>query len=144
MSEPRAPSRRPARGASISLRGVSKVYPSEKGTTTTLTTINLEIKSGEFLCLLGPSGCGKSTLLNLVAGLDFPSQGTVLVNGAPVTGPGPDRTVMFQDSALFPWLSLRQNVAFPLELQGVPPGEIALRVERALRMVHLWRFADAP
>jgi NitT/TauT family transport system ATP-binding protein len=144
MSEPIASARGPLRGASISLRGVSKVFPSDKGATTTLTTVDLEIKAGEFLCLLGPSGCGKSTILNLVAGLDFPSQGAVLVNGAPVTRPGPDRTVMFQDPALFPWLSLRQNVAFPLELQGVPPAEIAPRVERALRMVHLWRFADAP
>jgi NitT/TauT family transport system ATP-binding protein len=136
--------RGPVRGAAITLEGVSKTFPSAQGTTTTLTTVDLEIKAGEFLCLLGPSGCGKSTLLNLIAGLDFPSGGRVLVNGAPVAGPGPDRTVMFQDPALFPWLSLRQNVAFPLELQGVPAAEIGPRVERALRMVHLWRFADAP
>jgi NitT/TauT family transport system ATP-binding protein len=136
--------RGPVSGAAITLEGVSKTFPAAQGTTTTLTTVDLEIKAGEFLCLLGPSGCGKSTLLNLIAGLDFPSGGRVLVNGAPVAGPGPDRTVMFQDPALFPWLSLRQNVAFPLELQGAPAAEIGPRVERALRMVHLWRFADAP
>lgn len=144
IDEPKSSMRGPIRGAAISLRGVSKEFPSDKGATTTLATVDLEIKAGEFLCLLGPSGCGKSTLLNLIAGLDFPSSGAVLVNEKAVQGPGPDRTVMFQDSALYPWLSLRQNVAFPLELQGVPAAQIAPRVERALRMVHLWRFADAP
>lgn len=131
-------------GAAISIQGVTKIFPNDRGQTTTLSSFDLDIKAGEFICLLGPSGCGKSTLLNLIAGLDSPSSGKVLVGGAAVRGPGPDRTVMFQDPALFPWLSLRNNVAFPLELAGVPAAEIGPRVERALRMVHLWRFADAP
>ncbi len=136
--------RGPIKGAEVELRGVSKVFKQAGGEVTTLASVDLTIKPGEFVCLLGPSGCGKSTLLNLVAGLDTPSSGQILVNGKPVRGPGPDRTVMFQDPALFPWLSLRQNVAFPLELAKVPPSEIGPRVERALRLVHLWRFADAP
>ena len=132
------------RGAAVELRGVTKSYRTGATEVTTLAAFDLDIKPGEFVCLLGPSGCGKSTLLNRVAGLDVPSSGQVLVNGQPVRGPGPDRTVMFQDPALFPWLSLRQNVAFPLELARVPAAEIAPRVERALRLVHLWRFADSP
>ena len=131
-------------GASISIRGVTKVFPSERGETLTVNDVSLEIRAGEFVCLLGPSGCGKSTLLNLVAGLDFPTEGEVVVGGEAVAGPGPDRTVMFQDAALFPWLSLKDNVAFPLQLQGVDKKEIAARVEKVLRMVHLWKFADAP
>jgi NitT/TauT family transport system ATP-binding protein len=104
---------------------------------------DLVIPRGAFVCVVGPSGCGKSTVLNLVAGLERPSAGEVRVRGAPVAGPGPDRTVMFQDSALFPWLSVRANVAFPLEVAGVPAAASAARVERALRLVHLWRFRDA-
>ena len=127
-------------GASIELRGLEKKF----GTNAGVVGVDLSIRQGEFLCLLGPSGCGKSTLLNLIAGLELPTGGEVIVDGKTVRGPGPDRTVMFQDSALFPWLSLRQNVAFPLEIAGVSAAEIAPRVERVLRLVHLWRFADAP
>ena len=128
-------------GASIRMRGVEKSFG---GAAPSLVGIDLDVAPGEFVCLLGPSGCGKSTLLNLVAGLDRASAGEVLVDGKAVLGPGPDRTVMFQDAALFPWLTLRGNVAFPLELAGVPRKEIAERVERCLRMVHLFRFADMP
>jgi NitT/TauT family transport system ATP-binding protein len=130
-------------GETLELKGVSKVFATPKGPTTTLAAVDLSVQAGEFLCLLGPSGCGKSTLLNLIAGLDFPTTGQVIAGDRRVTGPGPDRTVMFQDPALFPWLTLRQNVAFPLELAGMKGAEIAARVEQALRMVHLWRFADA-
>jgi len=129
-------------GAPIAIRGVTKQFAATaKGAA--VSEVDLDIRAGEFVCLLGPSGCGKSTLLNLVAGLDFPTTGEITVAGAKVAAPGPDRTVMFQDAALFPWLSLRQNVAFPLELAGVPKREIAERVDRALRLVHLYRFADA-
>jgi NitT/TauT family transport system ATP-binding protein len=131
-------------GAPIAIRGVSKIYPTEKRETVSVSNVEIDIRAGEFVCLLGPSGCGKSTLLNLIAGLDFPTSGEVIVAGKAVTGPGPDRTVMFQDAALFPWLSLRKNIAFPLELAGVRRDEIDARVEKALRMVHLYRFADAP
>jgi NitT/TauT family transport system ATP-binding protein len=109
-----------------------------------LSGVDLDIPAGQFVCLLGPSGCGKSTLLNLIAGLDLPTLGTLSIQGRPIVGPGPDRTVMFQDSALFPWMTLRQNVAFPLEIAGVSTRDIDTRVERVLRLVHLWRFAESP
>ncbi|MFO0662249.1 MAG: ABC transporter ATP-binding protein [Polyangiaceae bacterium] len=127
-------------GAELELKGVERHFSETAG----LRGVDLTIRSGEFLCLLGPSGCGKSTLLNLIAGLDVPTSGAILVNGKRVNRPGPDRTVMFQDSALFPWMTLRQNVAFPLEIAGVSAQDTATRVERVLRLVHLWRFADSP
>ena len=139
-----AASAAPSSGAAISLRAVQKSWTEGSATTITVAGVDLEIRAGEFVCLLGPSGCGKSTLLNIVAGLDSATSGEVVVAGKKVSGPGPDRTVMFQDAALFPWLSLRDNIAFPLELAGTPKAEIDARVERVLRMVHLFRFADAP
>jgi NitT/TauT family transport system ATP-binding protein len=129
--------------STIQLQGVSKQFATRRGTHHALDRVDLSIAAGEFICLVGPSGCGKSTLLNLIAGLELPDHGTVLVNGQPVRGPGPDRCVMFQDAALFPWLSVAKNVEFALELAGVPRSEWAVRVEHHLRMVHLWRFRDA-
>ncbi len=95
------------------------------------------------MCLVGPSGCGKSTLLNLIAGLEAPDEGEILVDGKRVDGPGPDRSMMFQDSALFPWLTVRKNVEFGLELARWPRREWDGRVEQYLKKVHLWRFRDA-
>jgi NitT/TauT family transport system ATP-binding protein len=125
----------------IELTNVSKVWPAQAGhAATALESVNLTIKRGEFVCLCGPSGCGKTTVLNLIAGLEKPTHGDVRVRGEPVRGPGPDRTVMFQESALFPWLTVFRNVEFPLEMAGVSVRERAERVERFLRMVHLWRY----
>ena len=127
----------------IRIDQVSKRFQSRRGPSYALTGVTLEVDEGEFLCLLGPSGCGKSTLLNLIAGLEAPDEGTLTVGGKAIAGPGADRAVMFQDSALFPWLSVGKNVEFGLELAGVPKREWKERVERYLRMVHLWRFRDA-
>ena len=127
----------------IRLENVSRVFQSRRGETHAVSDVTLEVPEGEFLCLLGPSGCGKSTLLNLIAGLELADRGQVTVGGKPVTGPGPDRTVMFQDAALFPWLTVSKNVEFGLELAGVARAEWKERVERHLRMVHLWRFREA-
>jgi NitT/TauT family transport system ATP-binding protein len=102
---------------------------------------SLQVAAGEFVCLLGPSGSGKSTILNLVAGLARPTSGRVLRWDAPIAGPGPDRALVFQDAALFPWLTLRDNVEFPLKLQGLGPKLRAERSEELLRLVHLWSFA---
>src|SRR4051812_13436013 len=87
----------------LELRGVSKSFKSGNSQLTALDNINLEIKAGEFVCLVGPSGCGKSTVLNLIAGLEHPDNGQILINGKPVTGPGPERLLLFQEPALFPW-----------------------------------------
>jgi NitT/TauT family transport system ATP-binding protein len=127
----------------IHLQGVSKSFITKRGHHHALAAVDLEIEEGQFVCLVGPSGCGKSTLLNLVAGLEQPDQGRVLLDGKPVTGPGPDRSVMFQDSALFPWLTVKKNVEFGLELARWPKNEWAARVETYLKKVHLWRFRDA-
>jgi NitT/TauT family transport system ATP-binding protein len=127
----------------ITIAGVSKSFVSKRGAHHALADVDLTIDAGEFLCLLGPSGCGKSTLLNLIAGLEMPDKGSVTVEGKTVGGPGPDRIVMFQDSALFPWLSVRKNVEFGLELAKWPRDEWDGRVEQFLKKVHLWRFRDA-
>jgi NitT/TauT family transport system ATP-binding protein len=128
-------------GTSLALDGVSVAYGGDK--TVALTDVSLRIAAGELVCLLGPSGSGKSTILNLVAGLVAPSSGRVIAGGAPVLGPGPERAVVFQDAALFPWLTLRQNVEFPLRVQRVAPRERAEKSERLLRLVHLWKFRDS-
>ena len=104
---------------------------------------DLEIASGELVCLVGPSGSGKSTILNLVAGLLSPTYGRVLADGRAILGPSPERAMVFQDAALFPWLTLRENVPYPLKIAGFPRDERAARTEALLRMVHLHRFADS-
>jgi len=128
--------------ANVTLDAVSLTLRAKQGSIEILQTVSLRIAAGEFVCLLGPSGSGKSTILNLVAGLVRPTEGHVLYRGAEVTSPGPDRAMVFQDSALFPWLALRGNVEFPLKLQGLPRAARAARSEELLRLVHLWRFAD--
>lgn len=103
--------------AKISLRNVSKTFKSRQGSVLALDNVSLDVAEGEFLCLVGPSGCGKSTILNLIAGLDTATEGEVLMEGEPIVGPGRERMVMFQDSALFPWLDVLQNVMFGLRLK---------------------------
>lgn len=110
----------------------------------TLENINLEIQDGEFVSIVGRSGCGKSTLLNMVAGLDAPTSGEILLNGQPVTSPGADRTVMFQEHGLYPWLNVIDNVKFGMKLNGVPKAEQEARAEQYLRMVNLWEYRDYP
>jgi NitT/TauT family transport system ATP-binding protein len=130
--------------AKLSARGVTKTFRNARGdVVSALGEVNLDITPGEFVCLIGPSGCGKTTLLNLFAGLDRPDTGAISMDGAPVTGPGPDRAVLFQDPALFPWLSVVANVKFALELIGVPKDERQERAMHWLRRVHLGRFANA-
>lgn len=105
------------RAAKISLRNVSKTFKSRQGSVLALDNVSIDVAEGEFLCLVGPSGCGKSTILNLIAGLDTATEGEVLMEGEPIVGPGRERMVMFQDSALFPWLDVLQNVMFGLRLK---------------------------
>ena len=128
----------------ISIQGVSKSFRTRRDEVHALDRVSLEVQESEFVCLVGPSGCGKSTLLNLIAGLDRPDEGVILANGQQVLGPGPDRMVMFQESALFPWLDVMDNVLFGLKLKHNLPrsarNDVALHF---LRLVGLERFAHA-
>jgi NitT/TauT family transport system ATP-binding protein len=128
-------------GCSISLEDVTLRVGDVGAETEILRSTSLRVAAGELVCLLGPSGSGKSTILNLVAGLSRPTSGRVLRSDAPIAGPGPDRALVFQDAALFPWLTLRDNVEFPLKLQGLGPKVRAARSEELLRLVHLWSFS---
>ncbi len=120
----------------LTVRNVNKVFESAQGKCVqALENINLKIDEGEFVCLVGPSGCGKSTLLNLVAGLDKPSSGEILIDDELVSGPGRDRMVMFQEHALFPWLDVFNNVLFGLKLK--PNLTDAERKEVAKFYIHL-------
>ena len=107
----------------IKIENIHKKFFSKSKVTHTLSDINLDFKKGEFICLLGPSGCGKSTLLNIVAGLETPTDGKVYLNNEPIKGVGVDRAVMFQESALFPWLKVRENVEFGMKVAGVSKEE---------------------
>ncbi|TDC50365.1 ABC transporter ATP-binding protein [Jiangella ureilytica] len=127
----------------ISIQSVTKVYQSSRGEVTSLDDVSLDVDRGEFVTLVGPSGCGKSTMLNLVAGLLEPTSGRILVDGAPVAGPGPDRGVIFQQYALFPWLTARKNVEFGLRLQGLNKRERRERAQHYLELVGLGRFGSA-
>lgn len=123
----------------ISCRGVGKSYfdVAEGREVVALAALDLDIADGEFVTILGPSGCGKSTLLNIVAGFDVPTQGTVLLDGAPIKGPGHDRGVVFQEYALFPWLTVEQNVAYGLREQGLPDAEVKERTASWIKLVGL-------
>ena len=137
------PTSQGAASAAISVRNVSKVYETARGRTVSLDRVSLDIGRGEFITLVGPSGCGKSTMLNLIAGLLMPTSGEVLVEGRAVTGPGPDRGVIFQQYALFPWLTAQQNVEFGLRLQKLNAAERSERARHYLRLVGLQDFAHA-
>ncbi|HKU11323.1 MAG TPA: ABC transporter ATP-binding protein [Sinomonas sp.] len=123
----------------ISLRDVSQHFQVRGGAGrfTALNNVTLDVRAGEFLTLVGPSGSGKTTLLDLLAGLTRPTSGQVLVNGKPVTGPGPDRAVVFQQYALFPWRTASQNVSIGLEGTGLSKRERAEKASQHLELVGL-------
>jgi NitT/TauT family transport system ATP-binding protein len=123
----------------IAINKLYKTYPGNPPVKA-LEDIDLKVSPGELIALLGPSGCGKSTLLNLVAGFEKPSQGTLLVNGTEVQSPGPDRGVVFQEAALFPWLSVWENVIFGPKVQGMGRGEYEDRAHQMLKIVGLSDF----
>jgi NitT/TauT family transport system ATP-binding protein len=127
----------------LTISNVSKRFVSSRHDTTALENISLEISKGEFICVVGPSGCGKSTLLNLIAGLDHPTEGTLTFDGRPITRPGADRVVVFQEAALYPWLNVRANVEFGLKIKGTPKNERREIVDRYLELVNLTRFQKA-
>ncbi|HLO62291.1 MAG TPA: ABC transporter ATP-binding protein [Azonexus sp.] len=126
----------------IDVRNVQKVFKTPGGDVVALKDINLAIQPGEFVCLLGPSGCGKSTLLNAVAGFQPPSAGEIVIEGKTILKPGPDRGMVFQEYALFPWMTVAQNIAFGLEVQKKDKAEIDLTVSQLLDLLHLKDFRD--
>lgn len=127
----------------LRIQHVSKSFRSKHGLTYVLEDINLEIQPGEFVCIVGPSGCGKTTLLNIVAGLEKADEGEIWANGSKVNGAGTDRVVIFQEAALFPWLSVVKNVEFGLKLKGIGSRERREMALEYLRMVHLSKFQHA-
>ncbi|MGB8169883.1 MAG: ABC transporter ATP-binding protein [Chthoniobacteraceae bacterium] len=128
----------------LAIRGVSKTFREGVVETHALDNVSLEVDEGEFVCLVGPSGCGKSTLLNMIAGLEFPDQGSIIADGKMVISPGRDRMVMFQEAALFPWLSVIGNVLFGLKLKpGLKPKEREEVAMFYIKLVGLERYAHS-
>jgi NitT/TauT family transport system ATP-binding protein len=129
--------------AKISVQGVRKTFQLKNEEFVALEHVDLAIADNEFVTVVGPSGCGKSTLMNILAGLETPTSGHALVDGREVSSPGPERGVIFQQYALFPWLTVRKNVEFGLKVAGVPKAQRRERAEYFIRMVGLEQFADA-
>lgn len=129
----------------LNVRGVSHTYRDRYSgeTITALADVSFDVATGEFVCLIGPSGSGKTTLLNILAGFIKPTKGHVLAAGAPVTGPGPDRGVVFQEYALFPWMTIVENVMFGLRNKGLSPAPARKRAMSVLKLVGLGDVADA-
>jgi NitT/TauT family transport system ATP-binding protein len=129
----------------IQFDGVSVEFPSPHGPLRVVDDVSYDIRDREFVSVIGPSGCGKTTMMNIVAGFMQPTTGTVRLDGNPVPGPGPDRGVMFQEYGVFPWLSVKENIAFGLKLAAnrVDPREREEIVARYMRLMGLSEFADA-
>lgn len=127
----------------VSILCIEKKYNTRKGEVVALNGVNFDIKENEFICVIGPSGCGKSTLLNIIAGLLEPTAGQILVDGKPIQGTGTDRGVVFQQYALFPWLTVKKNVEFGLKLKGLSKDECDSIAMKYLKMVELEKFADS-
>lgn len=127
----------------VKIDNVVKTYNTRKGETVALNGVSLDIKENEFICVVGPSGCGKSTLLNIIAGLLEPTSGSVSVDGKIVDGPGPERGVVFQQYALFPWLTVLKNVEFGLKLKGITGDQATQEAMKYLKMVDLEQFANS-
>jgi NitT/TauT family transport system ATP-binding protein len=125
----------------MAVRHVTKRFAVEDGEIDALAPIDVAIDAGQLVCLIGASGCGKSTLLRVIAGFEEPTSGEVLVKGRPVTGPGSDRGMVFQDYALFPWLTVRQNIAFGPRQRRLPKGEIDATAQTFEKLVGLERFS---
>jgi len=126
----------------IDVKHVNKIFKTDNREVVALRDINLQIPQGQFVCLLGPSGCGKSTLLNAIAGFSLPSSGEITADGQLITGPGPERGMVFQEYALFPWMTVEKNIAFGLEVKGMAADEIRQRVDQLLSMLSLSDFRN--
>jgi NitT/TauT family transport system ATP-binding protein len=127
----------------IEIKRLSKVFKLQDQTIHALSDADLTIRKGEFVCLIGASGCGKSTLLRIMAGFEQPSSGEALMWGKPIDGPDPSRGMVFQDYALFPWLSVRDNIGFGPTARGLHRGEVKATVDKFIELVGLQNFATA-
>jgi len=127
----------------LEAKNIVKHFDHDGHKLTALGGINLKIEEGDFVCIVGPSGCGKSTFLRIAAGLDTPDEGEILFDGKPITTTGPERILVFQEGALFPWLKVKDNVEFGLKIAGIPPNERAQISKRFLDMMQLSKFADS-
>jgi NitT/TauT family transport system ATP-binding protein len=133
--------------AAVDIESLCRIFrkdeEDESGAVTALDNINLHIGDKEFVCLVGPSGCGKTTLLRIIAGLDFPTSGSVTLDGKPVEGPDPERGMVFQEYSLFPWMRIEDNIGFGLTMKGVDKAEKQKVVEEYLDLVNLETFGRA-
>lgn len=127
----------------VQIKHVVKKFQTRNGEMVALNGVDLDIEENEFVCVVGPSGCGKSTLLNIIGGLDSPTDGEILVDGKPVSGPSPERGIVFQQYALFPWLTVEKNVEFGLKLAGKSPAECRETAQKYLKIVGLEAFAKS-
>ena len=127
----------------VKIDNVVKKFQGRNGEVVALNGVNMDIYENEFMCVVGPSGCGKSTLLNNIGGLDTPTSGRILVDGKEVDGPSPERGIVFQQYALFPWLTVEKNVQFGLKLQGKSKEECEELGQKYLKMVQLEQFAKS-
>ena len=127
----------------INIDGVSKIFATSDGKPTwALQDVSLDVEPGEMVCVVGPSGCGKTTLLNLIAGFIEVTDGAIRLQGEPIRQPGPDRGVVFQEYALFAWLTARQNIEFGMRMRGVPKAERRERSDEYLKLIGLERAAE--
>ncbi len=126
----------------VRIERVNKVFRSDGRDIIALKDFSLEIRRGEFICILGPSGCGKSTLLNAIAGFSLPTSGRLIANNKEVSSPGPDRAMVFQEYALFPWMTVAENVAFGLEIKRLQKAVVASKVDALLEKLQLSDFRD--
>ena len=136
-----------AAGASIRVRfeGVSLEFPTSRGMLRVVDDVTYDIREGEFVAVIGPSGCGKTTMMNMLAGFITPTRGRVLLDGKPVDGPGPERGVIFQEYGVFPWLNVRDNIAFGMRLRAnrKRSDDFAAVCERYMQLMGLSDFANA-
>jgi len=126
----------------LEIRNLTKTFNTEEGELKALDNVSIEVKPAEFLCIIGPSGCGKTTLLRMIAGLEHPSSGEIILDGKEVKGPSPDRGMVFQEFSLFPWRTVIKNVTFGLEIQGIGREERYRIAEKYIELVGLKGFEN--
>ncbi len=127
----------------LSVRNLHKTFPTPGGSVTALKDVSFDVYRREFMCVIGPSGCGKSTLIRILAGLEDSSSGQVLLDGNPVSGPGPDRGMVFQSYTLFPWLTVKQNVMFGPRMAGQKGAAVEGEARQWIDLVGLSRFENS-